>query len=117
MKGLKKIDPSLYEDFKNHYFGDETVTNLDLCSMLKKKQPNGYYHCECTVTVGKKLKADSIKNALRTESMALLSKLNQIKELLATPQTRANIYREVFGAISSCSKNNQDVVDSSFPHL
>ncbi|XP_077669172.1 A-kinase anchoring protein 7 isoform X3 [Eretmochelys imbricata] len=51
-KQVKKIDPNLYENFKNHYFGDETLYRLDLCSMLKKKQPNGYYHCESSITVG-----------------------------------------------------------------
>ncbi|XP_043366907.1 A-kinase anchoring protein 7 isoform X4 [Dermochelys coriacea] len=50
-KQVKKIDPTLYENFKNHYFGDETLYRLDLCSMLKKKQPNGYYHCESSITV------------------------------------------------------------------
>ncbi|CAM4547103.1 A-kinase anchoring protein 7 isoform X1 [Caretta caretta] len=53
-KQVKKIDPNLYENFKNHYFGDETLYRLDLCSMLKKKQPNGYYHCESSITVGEK---------------------------------------------------------------
>ncbi|XP_029766906.1 A-kinase anchoring protein 7 isoform X3 [Terrapene carolina triunguis] len=51
-KQVKKIDPHLYENFKSHYFGDETLYRLDLCSMLKKKQPNGYYHCESSITVG-----------------------------------------------------------------
>lgn len=31
------------------------MNRLDLCSMLKKKQPNGYYHCESSVVVGKKI--------------------------------------------------------------
>lgn len=30
------------------------MNRLDLCSMLKKKQPNGYYHCESSIVVGKK---------------------------------------------------------------
>ncbi|KAF2974342.1 hypothetical protein EK904_009902 [Melospiza melodia maxima] len=46
---VKKIDSSLYEDFKNHYFGDEILHRFDLCSMLKKKQPNGYYYCESSI--------------------------------------------------------------------
>ncbi|XP_067149824.1 A-kinase anchoring protein 7 isoform X4 [Apteryx mantelli] len=51
-KEVKKIDPSLYEKFKSHYFGDEILHRLDLCSMLKKKQPNGYYYCEsCVILV------------------------------------------------------------------
>uniref|UniRef100_A0A7M4ECJ8 A-kinase anchoring protein 7 n=2 Tax=Crocodylus porosus TaxID=8502 RepID=A0A7M4ECJ8_CROPO len=53
-KQVKKIDPNLYKNFKNHYFGNETLHRLDLCSMLKKKQPNGYYHCESSITVGEK---------------------------------------------------------------
>ncbi|TFK01743.1 protein PROCA1 [Platysternon megacephalum] len=53
-KQVKKIDPHLYENFKSHYFGDETLYGLDLCSMLKKKQPNGYYHCESSITIGEK---------------------------------------------------------------
>ncbi|XP_074752424.1 A-kinase anchoring protein 7 isoform X5 [Athene noctua] len=48
-KQVKKIDSSLYEDFKRHYFGHEILHRLDLCSMLKKKQPNGYYYCESSI--------------------------------------------------------------------
>lgn len=25
---------------------------IDLCSMLKKKQSNGYYHCESSIVIG-----------------------------------------------------------------
>ncbi|XP_075604208.1 A-kinase anchoring protein 7 isoform X1 [Balearica regulorum gibbericeps] len=53
-KQVKKIDSSLYEDFKSHYFGDEILHRLDLCSMLKKKQPNGYYYCESSIVFGEK---------------------------------------------------------------
>ncbi|KAM3856656.1 A-kinase anchoring protein 7 isoform 3-T3 [Vipera latastei] len=51
-QGVKRIDPSVFSNFKSHYFGDELMNRLDLCSMLKKKQPNGYYHCESSVVVG-----------------------------------------------------------------
>ncbi|XP_074804541.1 A-kinase anchoring protein 7 isoform X2 [Natator depressus] len=95
-KQVKKIDPNLYENFKNHYFGDETLYRLDLCSMLKKKQPNGYYHCESSITVGKSRESDLIKKALHRESLPLLSKLNKIKELLSNPETRMKINRELF---------------------
>ncbi|XP_069090977.1 A-kinase anchoring protein 7 isoform X3 [Pleurodeles waltl] len=49
-QGLKKIDIKLYEEFKSHYFGEETLTSLDLCSMVKKRQSSGYYHSESSVT-------------------------------------------------------------------
>ncbi|XP_015973883.2 A-kinase anchoring protein 7 isoform X2 [Rousettus aegyptiacus] len=53
-KGVKKIDPKLYEKFISHRFGEEMVHRVDLCSMLKKKQSNGYYHCESSITIGDK---------------------------------------------------------------
>ncbi|XP_064412178.1 A-kinase anchor protein 7 isoform X3 [Latimeria chalumnae] len=49
-QGIKKIDPQLYETFKDHWFGEETLQRLDLCSMLKRKQPNGYFHCETSIS-------------------------------------------------------------------
>ncbi|XP_063773368.1 A-kinase anchoring protein 7 isoform X2 [Pseudophryne corroboree] len=48
-QGIKKIDTSLYKDFQDHYFGEDTLVRLDLCSMLKKKQQNGYYHTEASI--------------------------------------------------------------------
>ncbi|XP_069343449.1 A-kinase anchoring protein 7 isoform X3 [Eulemur rufifrons] len=52
--GVKKIDPELYEKFISHRFGEETLYRIDLCSMLKKKQSNGYYHCESSIMIGEK---------------------------------------------------------------
>uniref|UniRef100_A0A8C8ZLV7 A-kinase anchoring protein 7 n=1 Tax=Prolemur simus TaxID=1328070 RepID=A0A8C8ZLV7_PROSS len=52
--GVKKIDPELYEKFISHRFGEETLYRIDLCSMLKKKQSNGYYHCESSIVIGEK---------------------------------------------------------------
>ncbi|XP_037247847.1 A-kinase anchoring protein 7 isoform X2 [Falco rusticolus] len=95
-KQVKKIDSSLYEDFKSHYFGDEVLHRLDLCSMLKKKQPNGYYYCESSIVFGKSHEADLVKEALHRETQALLSGLNQIKELLSSSEIRMKIRKELF---------------------
>ncbi|XP_019519049.1 PREDICTED: A-kinase anchor protein 7 isoform X5 [Hipposideros armiger] len=54
VKGVKKIDPKLYENFISHRFGEEVVQRIDLCSMQKKKQSNGYYHCESSIVIGDK---------------------------------------------------------------
>ncbi|XP_072913370.1 uncharacterized protein [Hemitrygon akajei] len=94
-QGIKKISPELYKNFKNHYFGDEIVTCVQLCSMLKKKQPNGYYHCETTLAVGKKHDSDVIRNALQKETIAVQCKVNQIKELLSHPGTQMKIRSEI----------------------
>ncbi|XP_040206278.1 A-kinase anchor protein 7-like isoform X4 [Rana temporaria] len=50
------IYPSLYRTFRKHYFGDETVSRLDLCSMDKARQPDGYYHTEASIFIGHSLK-------------------------------------------------------------
>ncbi|XP_003781717.1 A-kinase anchoring protein 7 isoform X3 [Otolemur garnettii] len=52
--GVKKIDPELYEKFVSHRFGEEVLYRIDLCSMQKKKQSNGYYHCESSIVIGEK---------------------------------------------------------------
>ncbi|XP_073431914.1 A-kinase anchoring protein 7 isoform X2 [Dendrobates tinctorius] len=53
-QGIKKIEASLYKDFQAHCFGEDTLTRLDLCSMIKKKQPSGYYHTEASIFFGHK---------------------------------------------------------------
>ncbi|KAK9411580.1 A-kinase anchor protein 7 isoform gamma [Crotalus adamanteus] len=94
-QGVKRIDPSMFADFKSHYFGDEPMNRLDLCSMLKKKQPNGYYHCESSIVVGKSPETALVKEALHRELLPLLTKVNQIRELLSTPSIRMKIYKEL----------------------
>eukprot|EP00058_Branchiostoma_floridae_P009159 XP_002594647.1 hypothetical protein BRAFLDRAFT_131751 [Branchiostoma floridae] len=51
-KGIKKIDPKLYEEFNDQRFGEQVVEGLQLCSMLKKKETDGYYHTEEQVMFG-----------------------------------------------------------------
>ncbi|XP_066470694.1 A-kinase anchoring protein 7 isoform X2 [Tiliqua scincoides] len=94
-QGVKRIDPTLFEDFKSHYFGDETLNRLDLCSMLKKKQPNGYYHCESSIRIRNSHESDIIKEALHRARLALLSTLKQIKELLSSQEIRMKMYKEL----------------------
>ncbi|KAM3931288.1 A-kinase anchoring protein 7 isoform 2-T2 [Leptodactylus fuscus] len=53
-KGIKMIDALLYKDFQDHCFGEDTLMRLDLCSMIKKKQPSGYYHTESSIFFGHK---------------------------------------------------------------
>ncbi|XP_037305134.2 A-kinase anchor protein 7-like isoform X1 [Pungitius pungitius] len=48
-QGIKRVDPALYSSYTNKFFGDQTVERLDLCSMLKKKQQDGYYHTEMSL--------------------------------------------------------------------
>ncbi|XP_036595426.1 A-kinase anchor protein 7-like [Trichosurus vulpecula] len=92
-KGVNRIDPELYEKFADHKFGEESLYRIDLCSMLKKKQNNGYYHCESSIVIGKKpaIIMDLIKEALLGERLGVLSKVKQIKDLLSKPEIQAQI--------------------------
>lgn len=53
-QGIKKLDPELYAEFSQQQFGDETLSRIDLCSMLKKKTPDGYFHREKSISFGAK---------------------------------------------------------------
>ncbi|XP_015477563.1 A-kinase anchoring protein 7 isoform X2 [Parus major] len=115
-KEVKKIDSSLYEDFKNHYFGDEVLHRFDLCSMFKKKQPNGYYYCESSIVFGKSHEADLVKEALRREAQALLPRLNQIKALLTSPEMRTKISKELFEDRHNSNSKWKSCIDSESPN-
>ncbi|XP_035666484.1 uncharacterized protein LOC118409519 isoform X2 [Branchiostoma floridae] len=52
LRSIKKIDPKLYEEFNDQRFGEQIVEGLQLCSMLKKKEADGYYHTEEQVMFG-----------------------------------------------------------------
>ncbi|CAD7691737.1 unnamed protein product [Nyctereutes procyonoides] len=112
-KGVKKIDPKFYEKFISHRFGEEMVHRIDLCSMLKKKQSNGYYHCESSIVIGKRPIGlqDLIREALRRERMGLKSKVKQIKELLLKPETQARIRRELLEGRPASSQPGSDPGD------
>ncbi|KAM6279081.1 A-kinase anchoring protein 7 isoform 2-T2 [Porphyrio hochstetteri] len=90
-KQVKKIDSSLYEDFKSHYFGDEILHRLDLCSMLKKKQPNGYYYCESSIVFGEKHAAEPDDAELVSLSKRLVENavLKAVQQYLEETQNKA----------------------------
>ncbi|KAG7237709.1 hypothetical protein INR49_031888, partial [Caranx melampygus] len=48
-QGIKRVDPAFYSNYTNKFFGDQMVERVDLCSMLKKKQQDGYYHTEASL--------------------------------------------------------------------
>ncbi|XP_070788815.1 A-kinase anchoring protein 7 isoform X3 [Pituophis catenifer annectens] len=81
-QGVKRIDSSMFANFKSHHFGDELMNRLDLCSMLKKKQPNGYYHCESSIVVGDKKGAEPDD----AELLSLSKKLVETAVLKAVQQ-------------------------------
>lgn len=51
-QGIKRVDPALYSNYTSKCFGDQIVERVDLCSMLKKKQRDGYYHTETSLQLG-----------------------------------------------------------------
>ncbi|XP_073527349.1 A-kinase anchoring protein 7 isoform X2 [Phyllobates terribilis] len=110
-QGIKKIEANLYKDFQAHCFGEDTLKRLDLCSMLKKKQPSGYYHTEASIFFGQKCR-DPIKElAFQKELKPLLDKVKDIKTLMGLPETRAKIYKEVFGKRSITGSHRDSSID------
>ncbi|XP_056872530.1 A-kinase anchor protein 7-like isoform X2 [Takifugu flavidus] len=57
-QGVRRVDPALYSNYTNKFFGDQTVERLDLCSMLKKKQPDGYYYTETSLQLGARRRSE-----------------------------------------------------------
>ncbi|KAM6915206.1 A-kinase anchor protein 7 [Xenentodon cancila] len=51
-QGIKRVDPALYSEYTNKFFGNQMVERVDLCAMLKKKQQDGYYHIETSLQLG-----------------------------------------------------------------
>ncbi|XP_040206367.1 A-kinase anchoring protein 7 isoform X2 [Rana temporaria] len=91
-QGIKKIDTSLYKDFQSHHFGEEFFQQLDLCSMLKKRQTNGYYHIEASIFFGHKNgrepdDAELVSLSKRLVENAVLKAVQQYIE--ETQQTKA----------------------------
>ncbi|XP_014389309.1 PREDICTED: A-kinase anchor protein 7 isoform gamma isoform X4 [Myotis brandtii] len=83
--GVKEIDPKFYEKFISHRFGEEMLHRIDLCSMLKKKQSNGYYHCESSIVIGDKNggepdDAELVKLSKRLVENAVLKAVQQYLE-------------------------------------
>ncbi|XP_038603186.1 chromatin modification-related protein eaf-1-like [Tachyglossus aculeatus] len=50
-KGYRKISLDVYKEYEDSPFGTEILSQIDLCSMHKKKQESGYYHCECSIKI------------------------------------------------------------------
>ncbi|XP_044147960.1 A-kinase anchoring protein 7 isoform X2 [Bufo gargarizans] len=89
-QGMKKIDAHLYKDFQDHCFGEETLTRLDLCSMLKKKQPSGYYHTEASILFGHKNGREPDEAELLSLSKKLVENavLKAVQQYIEETQTK-----------------------------
>ncbi|XP_075925175.1 A-kinase anchor protein 7-like isoform X2 [Petromyzon marinus] len=94
-QGIRKIDPSLYEDSKEESFGGELLHRLDLCAMLKKKQLSGFYHCEATIALGQEAGEGKVelKTLLESERRRVMEKLAEFKKFLTLPETVQKLKR------------------------
>ncbi|CAH2250084.1 A-kinase anchoring 7 isoform X2 [Pelobates cultripes] len=89
-QGIKKIDPRLYNDFQDHYFGDDTLFRIDLCSMLKKRQSGGYYHTEASIYIGQKNGREPDEAELMSLSKRLVENavLKAVQQYIEETQTK-----------------------------
>ncbi|XP_033874337.1 A-kinase anchor protein 7-like isoform X1 [Acipenser ruthenus] len=107
-QGIKKLDPKLYENFEHHKFGEERVARLDLCSMQKKKQPNGYYHSETSIDFGEKHVAEPDDAELVSLSKRLVENavLKAVQQYLE--ETQLNKHRHADVSLSKTEENLND---------
>ncbi|XP_017311299.1 A-kinase anchor protein 7 isoform X2 [Ictalurus punctatus] len=94
-QGVKKLDSSLYAAFEQRVFGEENVCTMDLCSMLKKKDADGYYHREKTVTFGRVCDAQWVRRMLDADRESVYRRAREFKTLLGRADVRARIAREL----------------------
>ncbi|XP_026787064.3 A-kinase anchor protein 7 isoform X2 [Pangasianodon hypophthalmus] len=94
-QGIKKLDSSLYVAFEQRAFGEENVCTMDLCSMLKKKDADGYYHREKTVTFGRVSDAQWVRRMLDSDRESVYKRAREFKTLLGRAEVRARIAREL----------------------
>ncbi|XP_077443636.1 A kinase (PRKA) anchor protein 7 isoform X2 [Stigmatopora argus] len=71
-QGIKRVDSSLYSDYASRFFGEQAVERLDLCSMLKKKQRDGYYHTEASLQLGGRRRSEPDEAELTRVSKRLV---------------------------------------------
>ena len=50
--GMKKVHPKYYDEYKDSFFGHQTVKELQLCAMMRPKDVLGYYHVEHRIPIG-----------------------------------------------------------------
>ncbi|CAL9692248.1 unnamed protein product [Knipowitschia caucasica] len=83
-QGIKRIDPLLYSDYTERFFGDQPVERVDLCSMLKRKKQDGYYHTESSLQLGGRRsepdEAELLKVSKRLVEDAITRALQQYKQ-------------------------------------
>ncbi|KAL6039082.1 hypothetical protein STEG23_023346, partial [Scotinomys teguina] len=81
-KGVRKIERELYEQFIDHRFGEEILHRIDLCSMLKKKQSHGYYHCESSIVIAIIKATETLANIRHIECVQCVERSTGILEVL-----------------------------------
>ncbi|KAF4796267.1 hypothetical protein TURU_085008 [Turdus rufiventris] len=68
------------------------------------------------ITARKSHEADLVKEALRREMQALLPRLNQIKDLLMSPEIRTKISKELFEDRHDSNSKWKSCIDSESPN-
>ncbi|KAG8444552.1 hypothetical protein GDO86_009640 [Hymenochirus boettgeri] len=110
-QGLKKIDASLYKEFQDHNFGQEFLVRLDLCSMLKKRQENGYYHTEASIHFGSCNTEDFLVENNKLPESSESSKMND-KEVKMYNAYRKAPFLQKGSQIKNQSYNISDTSDT-----
>lgn len=80
--GVRRIEPSHYEEKMSTHFGEQVVRGIQLCSMDKPKSDSGYYHVE---------------HEIKFSVWALVTKDGDDTECCVRPERRArNVHSWIF---------------------
>lgn len=99
-KGITKISTNLYSDFSNTVFGTQTVKGIQLLSMNKPKDENGYYYCSHQVAFDASCSESNDHSECCKEPLTVKTELENVSKLQQTLKEDKNIIKRRFHSLS-----------------
>ncbi|XP_069678270.1 A-kinase anchor protein 7-like isoform X2 [Periplaneta americana] len=99
-KGISKISSNLYSDISNTVFGTQTVKGIQLLSMNKPKDENGYYFCSHQVTFDVSCSESNDHTECCKKPLSVKPELKNVSDLKQTLKEDKNIIKRRFHSLS-----------------
>lgn len=102
-KGISKICSSLYSDMSDMVFGSQVVQGVQLLSMNKPKDSNGYYYCSHQVTFDVTCPVADDHSVCCKEPLSLKPKLENVSQLQCAIKHEKDVIKRKFHSMSLAS--------------
>ncbi|GFG35172.1 hypothetical protein Cfor_12748 [Coptotermes formosanus] len=102
-KGISKISSSLYSDMSDIVFGSQAVRGVQLLSMNKPKDGNGYYYCSHQVTFDVTCPEAVDHSECCKEPLSLKPKLDNVSQLQYAIKHEKDLVKRKFHSMSLAS--------------